>query len=92
MYEKCFFLSPAYANRKKINISGTFSLQASGHCIDRTSCCIHIIYHQDILFPDISGHAERFFQVFLLCKAFSFFCDFVFKTFCTILTSVEIPV
>ena len=23
MYEKCFFLSPAYANRKKINISGT---------------------------------------------------------------------
>ena len=61
MYEKCFFLSPAYANRKKINISGTFSLQASGHCIDRTSCCIHIIYHQDILSPDISCHAERFF-------------------------------
>ena len=92
MYEKCFFLSPAYANRKKINISGTFSLQASGHCIDRTSCCIHIIYHQDILSPDISGHAERFSRFFLLCKAFSFFFDFVFKTFCTILTSVEIPV
>ena len=92
MYEKCFFLSPAYANRKKINISGTFSLQASGHCIDRTSCCIHIIYHQDILSLTSPVTQNAFSRFFLLCKAFSFFCDFVFKTFCTILTSVEIPV
>ena len=88
-----FFLSPAYANRKKINISGTFSLQASGHCIDRTSCCIHIIYHQDILSPDIPGHAERFFQVFSSLQSIQFFsATLSLKTFCTILTSVEIPV